>query len=171
MSALLKVLQALKNPGQIYPLSLEMELEPVEMFAEQIAFAPVRLEGSYLGAGEVVTLTGVLTSEAILHCARCLAEVRVPLRAEVDERFSRAADPNAPDQYLFEGSEIDLTDCVRENLLLQIPMRVLCSPECKGLCPVCGSNRNLVSCTCLEGGEVANPFSALKAMVEENEEV
>ncbi|HIU33616.1 MAG TPA: DUF177 domain-containing protein [Candidatus Pullichristensenella excrementigallinarum] len=171
MSALLKVSQALKNPGQIYPLSLEMELEPVEMFAEQIAFGPVRLEGSYLGAGEVVTLTGVLTSEAILHCARCLAEVRVPLRAEVDERFSRAADPNAPDQYLFEGSEIDLTDCVRENLLLQIPMRVLCSPECKGLCPVCGSNRNLVSCTCLEGGEVANPFSALKAMVEENEEV
>lgn len=171
MSALLKVSQALKNPGQVYPISLEMELEPVEMFAEQIAFGPVRLEGSYLGAGEVVTLTGVLTSEAILHCARCLAEVRVPLRAEVDERFSRAADPNAPDQYLFEGSEIDLTDCVRENLLLQIPMRVLCSPECKGLCPVCGSNRNLVSCTCLEGGEVANPFSALKAMVEENEEV
>jgi len=170
LSNTLNVAPALKNPGQLYPFSTEVFVEPTEVFGDAVCFAPARLEGSALGAGETVKLHGSLAAEAVRHCARCLCEVRVPIRVDVDETFAREADPDEPDRYPFEGSELDLTDCVHDNLVLELPIRVVCSEDCKGLCPVCGINRNLDSCTCLEGG-VANPFSALKAMVENDEEV
>ena len=90
-----------------------------------------------------------------MACARCLRPVAVPLRVEMDERFSRRPD-DAEDEDEDEGetraivdSCIDLTDCARELLILELPMRVLCSEDCKGLCPVCGADRNEVSCACL----------------------
>jgi uncharacterized protein len=171
LSNTLNVAPALKNPGQLYPFSADVVVDATEVFGGPVRFAPARIEGSVLGAGEIVKLRGTLVGEAIVHCARCLKEVRVPIRVDVDEAFARTSDPDEPDRYLFEGSDIDLTDCARDLLLLDLPIRAVCSEDCRGLCPTCGENRNLVSCTCLEGEEVANPFSALKAMVENEEEV
>ncbi len=171
MSNALNVAPALKNPGQLYPFSAEVLVEPAEVFGEAVCFAPARLEGTVLGAGEAIKLRGVLTGEATMHCARCTADVRIPIRVEVEEIFSLGENVNEPDAYRFEGSEIDLTDCVHDQLLLDLPMRAICSEDCRGLCPTCGQDRNLVSCACLEGGEAVNPFSALKAMVQNDEEV
>ena len=126
-----------------------------------------------------------------MACARCLRPVAVPLRVEMDERFSRRTEGAEDDgeTRAIVDSCIDLTDCARELLVLELPMRVLCSEDCKGLCPICGADRNEVSCTCLEdaqsaapkarsgpedgrfAGEVTNPFSALKAMINSDEEV
>lgn len=170
MSNALNVSRALQNPGQLYPFSMELSVEEAQVFGETVRFAQAQLEGTFLGAEKTVTVRGELRAEATMACARCLQSVRVPLCARIDERFSRERDPNDPDVYVFEGSALDLDACAREALLLQLPMRVLCSEECKGLCPVCGANRNQVSCACLEG-EVISPFSALKAMVQNDEEV
>ena len=93
------------------------------------------------------------------------------LNAEMDAQYARQINPEDPDLYSFEGSKADLTDAVRDALLLELPYRFLCSEDCKGLCPSCGVNLNLGSCTCQEGAEVTNPFSALKAIVQNNEEV
>ena len=60
---------------------------------------------------------------------------------------------------------------MRDALLLELPYRFLCSEDCKGLCSNCGINLNLGTCTCHEEEEVTNPFSALKAIVQNNEEV
>ena len=66
---------------------------------------------------------------------------------------------------------IELTDAVRDALLLNMPMRVLCREDCRGICPRCGINLNKGPCTCQEGAEVINPFSALKNIVLNDEEV
>ena len=86
-------------------------------------------------------------------------------------RLPVVIDPDDPDLYVFEASTIELTDAVRDALVMEIPTRIICSEDCKGLCPTCGVNRNLVSCTCQEGGEVTNPFAALKSIVLNDEEV
>jgi uncharacterized protein len=44
---------------------------------------------------------------------------------------------------------LQLEDVLREQVLLALPARTLCQPDCKGLCPVCGHNRNEVSCDCV----------------------
>ena len=47
----------------------------------------------------------------------------------------------------FKGGELDLSDEVRDELVLAVPFNPLCDEGCSGLCPLCGSNRNLVPCT------------------------
>lgn len=192
MANTLNVSQALKAPGQLFPFSTLVEVESAEVFGETVRFSTAELTGAMLGDGETVTLRGQLRCEAIMVCARCLQPVSVPLAVEVDERFSRQPDSRDAETRPIEEGCVDLTDCARELLILELPMRVICAEDCKGLCPVCGQNRNLVSCTCLEGeggvsapdapsmrrveadgsaGEVATPFSALKAMIQSDEEV
>ena len=56
---------------------------------------------------------------------------------------------------LNEAHEVDLTEPVRQSVLLEIPMKPLCRPDCAGLCPHCGKNRNEGPCDCQE--EPADP--------------
>ena len=165
MSAMLNVSNALKDPGQAYPFKVSVELEPMEVLGDTIAFSDIVAEGEYLCTGERVAFNGAVTANVNAHCARCLEPVRTSINAELDAVFARQADPDDPDLYLFELSKVELTDAVKDALLLALPLRFLCSEDCKGLCPVCGVNLNTGSCTCQEG-EVTNPFSALKAFVQ-----
>ena len=75
-----------------------------------------------------------------------------------------------PDYYL-QGYYLDVDKLLFGEALLNWPSRVVCKEDCKGLCPVCGINLNQSTCTCQEGAEVINPFSALKNIVLNNEEV
>ena len=192
MATTLNVSHALKAPGQIFPFSAQIAVEDADVFGETVRFSPAELTGTLLGAGETVSVRAEVRCEATMSCARCLRPVAVPLRVEMDERFSRRAEAaeDGGEARAIVDSCIDLTDCARELLILELPMRVLCSEDCKGLCPICGADRNKVSCTCLEdaqsdrapagterpedgrfAGEVTNPFSALKAMINSDEEV
>ena len=169
---MLDVSKALKNPGQIFPFEAEVEIEEMEVLSDPVHFVDVRVEGEYLCAGDNrISLKARVSAQADTRCSRCLEPVRIPVNAEVDAIFDRQPDPEDPDLYSFEASTVELTDPVRDALVLELPMRVLCSPECKGLCPVCGINLNKDTCTCQEGAEVVNPFSALKNIVLNDEEV
>ena len=95
----------------------------------------------------------------------------MPARADIDAVYAKHPDPEDPDLYGFEASEIELDDSVRDALLLELPMQTFCKPDCKGLCPVCGVNLNRETCTCQEGKVITGPFSALQSIVLNNEEV
>ena len=168
---MLDVSKALKYPGQVYAFALEPEIEEMEVLNDPVSFSEVAAHGEYFGAGERVSIQGEVTATVTSRCAKCLETVTLPLRAELDAQFARQLDPEDPDLYSFEGSKADLTDAVRDALLLELPYRFLCSEDCRGLCPGCGVNLNLGTCTCQEGAEVTNPFSALKAIVQMDEEV
>ena len=169
---MLDVSRALKNPGQIYPFEETVELEPMEYMADPLDFEEISVKGELLCAGEDrVSVTGTVSARTDTRCSRCLDPVSFPMTAELDAVFDRQPDPEDPDLYSFEASTIKLTDAVRDALLLSMPMRVLCKPDCRGICPGCGVNLNRGTCTCQEGAEVTNPFSALKNIVLKDEEV
>lgn len=91
-------------------------------------------------------------------CHRCLDPVTVPLEAEFDvvvrrglDRAGEHGDPETEDHYITVGAnehEVDIHPQVRENLVVSVPMLILCSQECRGLCPSCGINRNRGTCGC-----------------------
>ncbi len=168
---LLDVSNALRNPGQTYPVKVNVELEPVEVFGDTIRFDEISLEGVMVGAGEKVTVEGEISAKVYAHCALCLDEVTSAMKIETSAVFSRQPQADDPDLYPIEGSKAELLDMVREALLLELPMQFFCKEDCAGLCPVCGANRNRVACTCQEGGERQNPFTALKQLLTEDEEV
>ena len=169
---MLDVSRALKNPGQLFPFEAEVEIEPMEVLSDPVHFVDVRVEGEYLCTGDNrISLKAEVESQLDTRCSRCLEPVRIPVNAAVDAIFDRQPDPEDPDLYSFEASTVKLTDAVRDALLLEMPMRILCKEDCRGLCPVCGINLNVDTCTCQEGAEVINPFSALKNIVLNDEEV
>jgi uncharacterized protein len=95
---------------------------------------------------------------ALLVCDRCLAEFAQPVHLEYAEVYQtpeehqrwpeREQDELERPTRLLDpaGTTIDLEEGFRENLLLDLPLKRLCRPDCRGLCPVCGANRNEVDC-------------------------
>jgi uncharacterized protein len=110
--------------------------------------ADIRLKGSFSGRFQV-------------PCARCVEPVEIPLAAEFDLIFRPAeADSEAPERSItapeteigyYQKDSLALEDVLREQVLLSLPVRTLCKPDCKGLCPRCGANRNSQPCKCDEG--------------------
>jgi uncharacterized protein len=121
-------------------------------------------------AGEV-ELTGRLTTTLETVCARCLKPVSIPFSADFDERFVTSVSWGAEEQHelasddlnlsIFDGTGIDLDQLVREQLLLAKPAQVLCREDCRGLCPVCGADRNTAACKC-ETQQVDSRWEKLK---------
>jgi len=122
--------------------------------------AGVALRGRLVKSGDDYLLRGEVRGALETPCARCLEPARIDVEAPLvvtfvprsgqgDEADETGADED-PDVVEFAGNEIDLADEVRDEILLAIPVSPLCAPTCRGLCPVCGGNRNLVPCDCAE---------------------
>ena len=80
-------------------------------------------------------------------CTRCLEEFPYPIYITFEELYAfEESNMTESELILPEDGFIDLQPLVREYFVLEIPIQPVCKPDCKGLCPVCGENRNLVSC-------------------------
>lgn len=108
-------------------------------------------------AGEI-RLAGRVTTTLELPCSRCLERFALPVDQEFRLRYAPES-ANAGEGEVevagddletafYEGDAIDLGQLLREQFYLALPMKPLCGPECKGLCPECGANRNTATCTC-----------------------
>ena len=97
--------------------------------------------------GNALLVTGTLRTPAAARCGRCLKTLKLPLVVQ-DFVF----------HHELHGEDfVDLTENIREDILLQLPQRTLCSPGCKGLCPACGQDLNVRRCSC----EQPRKFSGL----------
>jgi len=115
-------------------------------------------------------------AHAVLHliCARCLEPFETPVDISFEEEFQPSIDIDsgmpvtAPrNDAAFEISAnhtIDLTEALRQNLLLSIELVPVCSEDCAGLCPTCGVNRNMERCAC-PPVEAASPFAVLQELL------
>lgn len=119
---------------------------------------PAEVSGRISRDGKEVELRGELQAKIQTACDRCLQPVELSVRAEFKERFVPAVNWRAEPQHelqdedlnlaVFDGEAIELDDLVREEILLAIPGHVSCREDCRGLCPVCGIDRNRGSCQC-----------------------
>lgn len=94
-----------------------------------------------------VLVTGPLAGVMAFTCARCLKPFRRSFSLEVRELFAVGARPG-DDQYPLQEGYIDLEPMIRDVVVLAMPFAPLCRPDCRGLCPRCGGDRNLGECTC-----------------------
>ena len=81
------------------------------------------------------------------ECVRCLEEFHQPLRTDFTELFSYHSHPTSEASMVIpEDGNVDFAPLVREYLLLEVPIKLLCREDCKGLCVECGQNLNLAIC-------------------------
>jgi uncharacterized protein len=130
----------------------------------------VLLRASYAGSGEIV-VRGTLRGALLQECRRCLEPVSGRLAEKLTMVFVPSDSPGAEDHgdvrlFSATAAELDLGESVREELILAIDPYVVCDPDCRGLCPRCGANRNTETCSCA-GTESDPRWDALRALKEE----
>jgi len=123
----------------------------------------VELELTKEGASSVL-VKGRLEGDIRQKCSRCLSDFESPVTTGFAVMFRDAAlisdEDRQSDYYSYSNNEIDLYPYLRETLILEAPVKPVCSDECMGLCPVCGKNRNIEKCSC-EIKETYRPFENL----------
>jgi uncharacterized protein len=129
---------------------IDTDLDVVEPLVGKVRF---------LRTSDGILVTGRLHSGVRVACRRCLQSFSLPVDIDLEEHFRPSVDINTGAAIPVDSDEdalaridwrhmLDLTEVVRQNLLLAIPMNPLCSPQCRGLCPHCGANMNSEPCTC-----------------------
>ncbi|PWT98564.1 MAG: DNA-binding protein [Terriglobia bacterium] len=108
--------------------------------------------------GGEVRIRGCYTVEMTAECDRCLGRARFPLDARFDLFYRPVSyiareeevsiDEGEAEIGFYEGGGMELEDLLREQVLLALPMQRVCSDVCKGICAVCGKNRNETDCDC-----------------------
>ncbi len=117
--------------------------------------------------GGELAVWGRLRAVAVAECGRCLREHAVPLEfefsetckfAQIDEplSYTQVTDEDEPAPIpVLDGDAIDLSELVRQLLVLHLPARSLCRPDCRGICASCGADLNETTCAC--GSEEIDP--------------
>jgi uncharacterized protein len=123
---------------------------------------PVKVVAAIHNRAGVVGLHVKTRSVYSTQCDRCCAPVNEHLDIVFDNILVReiAGDDDNGELILVQDDKLDLDELVSSNIILNLPMKHLCSESCKGLCPICGKNLNEGDCGCDKGGD--SPFSVLK---------
>ena len=127
-------------------------------------------------AGEGILATGILTTHVVGTCDRCLSPAEFDVSGEVDEYYlfeePEETGDDDDDELDFSlvsaDNTIDLSGALLSTLVMETPFVVLCRPDCKGLCPVCGANLNEEDCghaaQIEEDRLKASPFAVLASL-------
>lgn len=160
----IRIADALRQAGDAFGFECSEAPETFRYGERDIHFAaPVTVKGTYVYDGKAFSVSA--DAEAALEsvCARCGKPFTERISFSLSERFVKDAEAEDDESYAYAGEELDLDKAVLDNLLLELPIASVCRKDCKGLCPVCGADRNVTACNCKETGaaEEGNLFRAL----------
>ncbi|MCS7164308.1 MAG: DUF177 domain-containing protein [Thermodesulfovibrio sp.] len=138
---------------------LNIEVEEIPKIEGVNIINPFRAVLKIEKNGKKVFVKGVVNGEVELQCSRCLKNYKMPIRSLVEVSYHPIEELNREELVELKQDEmevdfyregvIDTEDIIRDQILLNIPMKPLCSEECKGLCPICGSDLNVSDCNCV----------------------
>lgn len=142
-----------KSPDKTGKFTLQYEGQTLHTDLEEIPVENgdgVNMTVKNIGDGRLnIQGNGELT--VTMPCDRCLTDVKVPVSVDFDYVVNQPDgfhELSEDDELFMKGFELDTEAVLHNELIMGLPMKVLCKDDCKGLCPVCGSNRNERECGC-----------------------
>lgn len=152
----------------------DFEAEPSEVGLGERFHDRILVKTKLEKTGNQILLHAEITAPVVFACDRCTAEFEKSLTPSYQMLYvTEGADgPEGLDpseiQLIPQGlSTIDISEDVRQTVLLAVPLKLLCSQSCKGLCPQCGKNLNEGLCSCTE--ETTDPrWEALRQIRNNN---
>ena len=105
-----------------------------------------------------VLVQGTMNAHGSTICSRCLEPTEFSVTFTIEDEYFPSIDivsglplPHNPDVYMLDESHVlDLTETLNQYLAMSMPMKMLCRPDCAGICPSCGQNLNIHICACSE---------------------
>lgn len=147
------------NVGQTLPFVGEYKLESGILPYPNASLDKVSIKFNVTFDNPNVLISGVIDCFVSGNCDRCLKNIETQIELPFEQTFYKDI-AEGEDWYVYTSSLLDATQAVRDEIILSLPMSLLCKDDCKGLCPKCGCNLNERQCNCDTSRE--NPFSILK---------
>ena len=142
------------------PIDVTVEADQIDLDGSMHVAEPAQFRGEMQEVAGKAHVRGMLTADVETSCSRCLEPVTRHLDIAFDDVFVDAREETTVaetevgesdlDESLVIGGQLDMAEVIREQILLAMPEQVYCKDDCKGLCPKCGENRNLIDCNCTD---------------------
>ncbi|GAM09986.1 hypothetical protein OR1_02271 [Geobacter sp. OR-1] len=134
--------------------------------------SPLTVDVTVVREYDHIRLEADVTVVVALNCSRCLASYETTLKSNFTVFYSKSTGSFVPDEEVelgerelvsayYEGEEINVSPEIAEHVLIELPLKPLCSEGCRGLCPSCGVDLNTTVCDCSDNRS-GFAFSALK---------
>lgn len=153
--------------GSKIDFEFKIDLSKEELFGQCFFKTPVECSGKIVNHLGVLKLDGSACAVLSTQCSRCLKHLEIPIEVFVNAVLSRD-NSESDDVFKIVNDSVDLKDIFVPELLLNIEMIYLCKEDCKGLCSVCGSNRNFTTCDC-EDKQIDPRLAALAALLDDKQ--
>ncbi len=165
----LQVEQAKEHIGKKFPYSYTISASELgDVTAFPWSRHDITISGEFWFDGQNYIVQGSIQSKGNYDCSRCLNTTE-HYRKDFFEEIFRDCRDAADDVNSFDGEEIDLTELIRDTLIINESSQVLCQDDCKGLCVHCGANLNVSPCSC-ESFVVDPRFAELRALLDEKDD-
>lgn len=167
------VLSEIKEEGLDLEFEEEIETEGLKLLS------PVRVKLRIDKVGSEILAKGRALAGLELQCGRCLRSFSRDMDVDIDVVYHPVEELRDEEKYevredeldmgFYVGDELDVGELVTEQVLLNVPMKPLCSGSCRGICPKCGADLNIKACGC-ERREMDPRLEILKKLFEERKE-
>lgn len=118
----------------------------------------IKVDVKATNAGTRILVDGCLETKVKLNCSRCCEDFIFPVKVDIKEEFIKRSDPQISDLspeeideanfFVYDNDTINISEAVRQNIITAISVNPVCEPACKGICTVCGKNKNFEKCEC-----------------------
>ena len=153
------------NEGMVKEFSFELDLSSQELSGTKPFVAPVRVSGSAGNYTGIVELRAKAVFELETSCDRCAKPITLPQETEIFHTLVTHLNDESNDELMLVNElRYDLDPLITEDIFLDLPSKLLCSEDCKGVCPRCGKDINQGSCSCEK--EVDPRLAALKQLLD-----
>src|SRR5438309_8136903 len=132
------------RPGEEHREALEVELPPLELGGQRYTAIPENVEAQLTATRATTGTAFALAFTVRLHgpCFRCLGDAVLELPIAVREYQASSPDSEELTTPYIADNRLDVSAWARDAVVLALPEKILCRPDCAGLCPVCGKNLN-----------------------------
>lgn len=146
-------------------LNYSFDFSDAEFGGEKPFKEPVALAGKIESRAEVVTISAITTAVYFGSCDRCGCEIKKTYNVEINRDIVVAAHSEDNDELIVAPDmQIDLSELVFSELVLNLPMKHLCKDGCLGICQKCGKNLNEGCCEC-SNDEIDPRLAALQELL------
>jgi len=155
----------LKSNGDSEEFEFCETWEKIEFRGDNLFFVePIVFYGVATKKGNVIEVSGNIRTKLKTSCYRCAEDAFIEVDVPFYEEYSNNAEVKDDEVIQFEDEVIEFDENVIATIVLYLPMKYLCKEDCKGLCPICGTNLNFSSCSC-EKEEIDPRLSILKTLI------
>lgn len=135
--------------------------------------SPFDVEGKFTNGRNYLYLSASIHGEIVIPCSRCLEPYTHKIDQSIFVKLSSRVDimeNDDPDLFTYTGNRVELDRIVYEYTLLKLPIKRVCSSDCKGLCPKCGTNLNRHKCNCDRDDDIDIRLLELKKLLPSDSE-